>query len=1067
MIKTLLLTDVVDSTALTHELGDERMSKVWIEHDHLARELLKKHNGVEADRTDGFLMLFDAVDYACHYAQELHHAFSELSKKESIDFKARIGIHTGEIILIETTEEHRAAGVKHIEVEGIAKPTAARIMSIARPGQTLLSNDAYTALDYENSKSVSHGYWRMKGVEEPVELFEVEMPFNSQQKTEFIPPKDGEKVYRVHLVDDVWLPVKEIPNNLSRERDKFIGRSEDLHRLGLVVNDPDNQLITVLGPGGTGKTRLSKRFAKMWLGDYPGGAWFCDLAEARSVEGIAIAVAAALDIPLTKGDPLEQLGNSIHGLGRCLLIIDNFEQVVEFAEQTLDRWMDTASEAKFIITSRNLLHLPGEISFNLDPLSVDKEAIALFEARAKERKNTFKLTEDNEEDVKSIVKTLDGMPLAIELAASRIAVLQPRQIRERLKERFKLLAGAKGKSKRQQTLRAAIDWSWELLEEWEKSALAQCSVFDGGFSLEAAEEILDLSAFPDAPMVMDVIHALTNKSLIRSDVRRFDVNETWYGMYVSIHQYCSEKLAAEEAFPGSGKEGELACKKKHINYFAHFGKRDFIVNLYLNGNIVKRKFLQEDLDNIIVAFNRAIHIQDAEDASFLLNAAWTVLYITGPWKSIVKMIDDAVRVSSGDPHSLLRAKYIQSNYHVASRQGMKESVKIVEDALTLADKLGDRRMEGALWTNHSAFNLNLGNYPATIESAEKGLELSREVNDHRGETRALYSIAYAHLLMADFNNADKYFNETLKLSETHGILDLECKALGALGIVLYDRGKFKAAKDFMERSVAIAVEIGDKAIENTTNFNIGNILDNMGMVEQSQAVYEMVLEKSRLFGDRTLEAGVLSALGKSFHQKCEYERAKTLYKDSLEILSSGTFYMAEIRTKMSLTWLAVETEDAKAGEMLDDFYKEAIATGNRHVEMNAIYLYGAYEKKKSNYEEALKLYSKSLEIAIEINTENEENILRLDMGNLLADLGRYDKAFQNFGLVYDRMKNSEPNPVFARLQILWAEAAYLSGDKKLAKENFESATAMASNFEYGPKAQLTKEIEKVGEMLMC
>ena len=191
MRKTLLITDVVDSTALTAELGDEKMSKVWVEHDRICRQLLRTHNGTEAGRTDGFLMLFDNPERACHFAIDLHQHFQELSQKLQLDFQARIGIHTGEIILINQTKASAAAAGKSFEVEGIAKPATARVMSLARGGQTLLSKDAVTALEASSLQIVSHGHWRMKGIAEPAELFEV-----GTEQTSFQPPSDIEKVYR-------------------------------------------------------------------------------------------------------------------------------------------------------------------------------------------------------------------------------------------------------------------------------------------------------------------------------------------------------------------------------------------------------------------------------------------------------------------------------------------------------------------------------------------------------------------------------------------------------------------------------------------------------------------------------------------------------------------------------------------------------------------------------------------------------------------------------------------------------------------------------------------------------
>ena len=180
------------------------------------------------------------------------------------------------------------------------------------------------------------------------------------------------------------------------------------------------------------------------------------------------------------------------------------------------RWVGACADAVFVVTSRERLRLAGEESFPLEPLAVDSEAVDLFVARARAQRPDFALTAANRDDVGRIVRLLDGLPLAIELAAARVRVLSPAQLVERMRDRFALLAGARGDVARQATLRAAIDWSWDLLVPWEQAALAQCSVFEGGFTLELAEQVIDLAAWPEAPPVMDAVQALVDKSLLRT-----------------------------------------------------------------------------------------------------------------------------------------------------------------------------------------------------------------------------------------------------------------------------------------------------------------------------------------------------------------------------------------------------------------------------------------------------------------------------------------------------------------------------------------------------------------------
>ena len=306
------------------------------------------------------------------------------------------------------------------------------------------------------------------------------------------------------------------------------------------------------------------------MGDWPGGVYFCELSEASSLDGIFFAVATALEVSLGKDDPVVQLGHAIAARGRCLVVLDNFEQVVQHAPASLGRWLDRAAEAAFVVTSRERLRLPGEAVLPLEPLPLATDAIDLFAVRPRAQRPDFALTEANRVAVAEVVRLLDGLPLAIELAASRSSILSPAQLVERMRDRFDLLAGARGVAARQATMRAAIDWSWEMLVPWDQAALAKCAVFEGGFTLAAAEAVLDLAAWPEAPPALAAVQMLVDKCLLRTwhpaEQGRLDIAEPYFGMYVSIHDYAREKLQA------SGSDA-LAAEQRHGRHFAGFGAR--------------------------------------------------------------------------------------------------------------------------------------------------------------------------------------------------------------------------------------------------------------------------------------------------------------------------------------------------------------------------------------------------------------------------------------------------------------------------------------------------------------
>ncbi|HWN81248.1 MAG TPA: protein kinase, partial [Candidatus Udaeobacter sp.] len=295
---------------------------------------------------------------------------------------------------------------------------------------------------------------------------------------------------------------------LPVERDTFVGRHSEIVELRRHLAG-DARVLTLVGAGGMGKTRLAARYGWQSVGDWPGGVWFCDLMEARSLDGIASAMAGSLGVELGRADPIEQLGHAVAGRGACLIILDNFEQIVELAAETVGRWVEMAPQARFLVTSRERLGLgERERTQGIEPLSLE-QSLELFEARARWLRPGLRLAGAEIESAREIVRLVDGMPLAIELAAARMRVMSAAQIATQMQKRFQLLTG--GRSARHETLAVAIDSSWELLSPWERAAWAQCAVFEGGFTLEAAEGVLDLSIWPGAPWVVDVMQSLLER----------------------------------------------------------------------------------------------------------------------------------------------------------------------------------------------------------------------------------------------------------------------------------------------------------------------------------------------------------------------------------------------------------------------------------------------------------------------------------------------------------------------------------------------------------------------------
>ena len=387
-------------------------------------------------------------------------------------------------------------------------------------------------------------------------------------------------------------------STLPAEHDSFVGRERECDELEakLTGRSPDgSRPIVLIGPAGSGKTRLalhaSWRSRELWTG----GTWFTDLSEARSVEGMCAALAACFGIPLGKGDAVERLGQTIRGREKCLVVLDGFEGLTAYAPDTLRIWSEAAPDASFIVTSRERLSL-GCDELQVEPLDEESGA-ALFTERARAHRPGYAPTEADHAAVRKIVQLVDGLPLAIELAAARIRVMAPQQIAARLEGHFRLLSG-RPKDGRHASLKAAFDASWELLSEWERAAFAQCGVFEGGFSLEAAEAVVDLDDWPDAPWVVDVVQALIDKNLVRAWVPNIQTGRPRFRMLTSLKAYARSRLDTDEAV--------TAAERRHGRHFAKLGTDEALGALDLKGGVERRAALRLEDDNVVAACRRAI-----------------------------------------------------------------------------------------------------------------------------------------------------------------------------------------------------------------------------------------------------------------------------------------------------------------------------------------------------------------------------------------------------------------------------------------------------------------------------
>ncbi len=871
--RALLITDVVDSTALVQRLGDTAAAALWSEHDRRARALLAPLGGLEIDRSDGFFLLFDGVEAAARFALAYHDA------ARALGLAARAGLHAGAVILRRNPAPDVARGAKPVEVEGLAKPFAARLMALAAGGQTLLSDAARRALAAPPAGCVvtSRGHYRLKGLDEPVEVFEL-TPAGAAAGA---PPADTDKAYRVVASEGLWLPAREVRHNLAPERNAFVGRQRELREMAAQLAG-GCRLLTLAGVGGTGKTRIAQRFALSWLGEWPGGSYFCDLSEARDLEGVQAAVAAALGVPLGRGDLSAQLGNAIVGRGRCLLILDNFEQVVEAAAPALGRWLDRAPRAAFVVTSRERLRLQGETVLAVEPLALADEALELFEVRARARQAGFRLDGTRRAEAARIVELLDGLPLAIELAAARVPLLSPAQIVQRLQDRFALLGTAQGAAARQQTLKATIDWSWALLQPWEQAALAQCAVFEGGFTLAAAEAVLELADWAQAPPVMDVVQALLDKSLLRPWLpKRVPGREPatpCFALYLSVHEYAAAALDA--------RGGRAAAERSHGRHYAQHGLDDAIEALSTHGGTERRGLLSLERENLLAACRRAVQRGDVAVAVATYRAAVEVLSLQGPAALGVALGRQVVALADGDASR--HAAACTALARMAWRAGQSaEAATLLEQAAALARSAGDGARE--LPAMGLAANLlrEEGRLPEGADLFEQAVARARETGHRRILGGLLGNLGLLRWEQGRLQDAEACFGEACRLSREAGDRRAEANALGNLATLQREGGHFEAAEAGLLLSGALQRELGDLGGVANNLQNLAVLRDQQGRLADAQALFEQALANYRELGSRTLEGVVRGNLGRVCQRLGEADRAREHFVAAFEIQRDG------------------------------------------------------------------------------------------------------------------------------------------------------------------------------------
>ena len=761
-ILTFLFTDVEGSTRLLEELGAERYGDALARHHQVIRTELREHDGIEVDtQGDAFFCVFtsaqDAV--ACSAAVQSGLAGGPI--------RVRIGIHTGEALVVD----------RHYV--GMDVHRAARIGACGHGGQVVISPTTIGHIDAGAIHITELGAHRLKDLAAPVTLYQL---------------GDGE-----------FPPVKALfATNLPVPATQFLGRGAELDDLFALASESSVRLLTLTGPGGTGKTRLALQVAAELSGSFPGGVWWVPLAALRDGALVASALADVLAVQEEAGQSLSAAIADVLRPKRVLLLLDNCEHVLAAAADLVSSVVSSCPDVLVLTTSREPLNVSGERVFAVQPLA-STDAVTLFDARALAAGASAEALESREA-IAALCDRLDNLPLAVELAAARSAVLPPVALLERLSSRLDVLKGPRDADQRQRTLRATIAWSYDLLEENEQCVFRGLSVFAGGASLEAAETVCEAE--------IDELFSLVAKSLVRHTVA--DGVDARYWLLETIREFATDRL-------GQSAEVER-FRSRHAAWFANVAAegREHLVGPGSNDWLARLERDRENLRSALAwALERAAMDGSTSATQHRLEAVALAVVLSSLHSLHGRYAEADAAASSAldlEPDVVDAAALMGRRSVALWRQSRtQEALEVLVDAESTLESADDReRAWWQTWIDVKLERAHIAYFEAELDELTRVIAELTPVVDERGS--AVQKLEFLHVLAQDAYRRERYVpsedTEELVREIYRRSLQLEDSyAEFTLGFCLLWRGKLEEAEDYLLRGVASARVRGDVLIE--------------------------------------------------------------------------------------------------------------------------------------------------------------------------------------------------------------------------------------------------------------